>query len=131
MVDKIQRVDDHLGVRHILTGNGLEVVWEKFTKLGLTAASLKGHEATLFKTRQSFRHAQRDFEAPVLSCSKPFPSLATLNLQRLKRRFRAQLNGLLEGVFRLPFTEDSTNDEHTQDKPYFQGVLLMFVPFPV
>ena len=84
----------------------------------------------MFKTHQSFRHAQRAFEAPVLSCSKPFRSLATINLQRLKRRFRAQLNGLLEGIFRLPFTEDSTNDQHTQDKPYFQGVLLTFVPFP-
>ena len=127
MADQVQRVDDHLGVRHILTGR---VMWEKFMKLGFTAASFKGYEATLFKKHQSFGSAEQDFEAPVISASKPFDSLASINLKKLKRRFHAQMTSLLEGIFRLTFTQDSTNDEHTQDKPYFQGVLLTFVPFP-
>ena len=127
---EVQRVDDHLGVRHTLTGRGLDVVWEMLMKLGFSAASFKGYEATLFRKHQSFGSAVQDFEAPVISPSMPFRSLASINLRKLKRRFHVQMNSLLEGIFRLTFTQDSTNDEHVQDKPYFQGVLLTFVPFP-
>ena len=70
---------------------------------------------------------QRDFKVLVISVLKPLQSVATIEL---KRRFKAHLNSLLEGIFRLSFTQDCYNDEHTQNKPYLQGVLMTFLPLP-
>lgn len=134
MVDEetcIHRVNDYKGTCYKLTGNGLDAAWDNLLKLGLVALSLKGHERTLFKSHQSFKYAERDFEAPAVSVSKPLRSVANIELSILKKRFKVRLSSLLEGIFRLNFTnQDCNNDEHMQDKPYLQGVLLTFLPFP-
>lgn len=66
----------------------------------------------------------------AVSASKPLRSLATITVKKLKRRFKSNLTSLLEGIFRLPFTQDGSNSELTQDQPYLQGVLMTFLPYP-
>ena len=119
----INRVSDAKGVRYNITGT-VDAAWDKFVNLGFVGLSLKGHENSLFKCHQSFNNAAK---APGISKLKALRKLAEIDM---KRCFNALLNGLLEGIFRLNFTEDSTNDENTQDKPYLQGVLMTFLPYP-
>ena len=126
----IHRIDDSKGIRFQLLGEGFDAAWDDFMKLGLVSLALKGHETTLFKTHQSFKGAEKDFAALAISLSKPLRSIANVELSKLRKRFKTRLTSLLEGIFRLTFTKDCSNNEHTQDKPYLQSVLLTFLPFP-
>ena len=108
----------------------IDASWEDFLKLGLVALRFQGHESTLFRRHQSFKTAGKDFGAPKMSVSKPLRSVAKITLKKFKRRFTSNLTSLLEGIFRLPFTQDGSTSEMTQDKPYLQGVLMTFLPYP-
>ena len=121
----IRRVEDPKGVHYKCTSKGIDASWDDFLKLGLVALRFQGHESTLFRRHQSFKIA-----APIMSVSKPLRSVAKITLKKLKRRFKSNLTSLLEGIFRLPFTQDGSTSEMTQDKPYLQGVLMTFLPYP-
>ena len=126
----IKRIGDHRGIRYQVSGQSVEETWFNIGRFGLVALTLKGHEEALFKKHPSFKGAKSQFAAPVKSASVPLNTIATLDLMKLKRQLSFSMTSLLEGIFRLDFSDAAQNNEQLLDKPYLAGVLSTFVNFP-
>ena len=129
----IERISKNKGVSYRISSRDddyLSAAWETFKRVGFVSLILNGHEEKLFKEHLSFKTAAKSFAPPSTSQSQPLHAFAAIAVQKLQSRFRRYLNYMLEGIFRLPFTEDTHAAEDSTDKPYLQGVLMTFLQYP-